>query len=151
MSSPSRHNPGQSARTIDEEDFSALVGRKILIVDDDPAIRKVLRKHLEARGSRVWTAAEGSEAITLFEEHGADLIIMDVIMPGEDGFAVCETIKRSHDVPVIFLTGAQDSIVKNYLPQMVAAAGGNRFLRKPFDARELLTLINETLRDSTPA
>ena len=111
----------------------------------------MLSKHLEARGSRVWTASEGSEAIRLFEEHGADQIIMDVKMPGEDGFSVCETIKRSHDVPVIFLTGAQDSIVQNYLPQMVAAAGGNHFVRKPFDARELLTLINETLKDSTPA
>ncbi|MCH7717412.1 MAG: response regulator [Gemmatimonadetes bacterium] len=61
---------------------------------------------MQAEGFCVSTAADGLEAIALFDERGADLIILDVNMPGVDGFEVCEMIKRSSQVPVIFLTGA---------------------------------------------
>ena len=90
-------------------------------------------------------AADGLEGITIFEERGADLIILDVKMPGVDGFEVCETIKQSSNVPIVFLTGTNDPMVKNYLPQIVKATGGDYCMRKPFEMQELLGLIGEAL------
>ena len=72
------------------------------------------------------------EAITLFDEQGADLIILDVKMPGVDGFDVC---------------GANDPIIKNYLAQIVEAAGGDHYLRKPFEVQELLGLVRKALSE----
>lgn len=120
-------------------------GACILVVDDDRNVRQSLRRQLVAAGFRVRTAADAMEAITVFHEHGADLIVLDVKMPGIDGFEVCETIKKSADVPIIFLTGAQEPIIQGYLPQMVEATGGDHFLRKPCDTRELIKLIRDTL------
>ena len=85
------------------------------------------------------------EAITVFEEQGADLLILDIKMPGMDGFEVCETIKRSSNVPVIFLTGANDPMIKNYFPQIVEAGGGDYCMRKPFEMQVLLSLVREAL------
>ena len=119
----------------------------VLVVDDDRAIRDVLRRHLKSAGYHVRTAEDAIEAITLFDEHGADLVILDVKMPGMDGFEVCETIKKTNDVPIIFLTGAQDPMVKQYLSEMVKATGGDHFLRKPYDIRELVQLVDDVLKD----
>ncbi len=119
----------------------------VLVVDDDRAIRDVLRRHLKSAGYRVRTAEDAIEAITLFDEHGADLVILDVKMPGMDGFEVCETIKKTNDVPIIFLTGAQEPMVKQYLSEIVKATGGDHFLLKPCDIRELVQLVDYVLRD----
>ncbi len=119
--------------------------RRVLVVDDDLCIRKGLRIRLEGAGYEVATAGNGTEAIMIFDENGADLIVLDVKMPDIDGFEVCRSVKQNSDVPVIFLTGAQHQMVRDYLPQMVDAVGGDFFLRKPFDARLLMKLINEIL------
>ena len=119
--------------------------RRVLVVDDDLCIRKGLRIRLEGAGYEVATAGNGTEAIMIFDENGADLIVLDVRMPDIDGFEVCRSVKQNSDVPVIFLTGAQHQMVRDYLPQMVDAVGGDFFLRKPFDARLLMKLINEIL------
>lgn len=120
--------------------------RSILVVDDDIVVRKALKHRLEQAGYRVRAAADGLAGVTLFDEHGADLIILDIKMPDMDGFEVCEAIRRDHDVPIIFLTGVQDSLIVNYLPQMVDAAGGDYYLRKPFDPESLIKLIREVLQ-----
>lgn len=120
---------------------------RILVVDDDLLIRKGLSRCLTRAGFEVHTAADGMEAITLFDEEGADLIVLDVNMPGMDGFEACDTIKRLSDVPVIFLTGAEDQMVLDYLAEMTEAAGGDYFLRKPCDARVLIKLIDSVLKN----
>ncbi len=127
----------------------------VLVVDDDMCIRKGLKIRLEGAGYKVSTAGNGTEGIMIFDENGADLMILDVKMPDIDGFEVCKSVKQKEDVPVIFLTGAQNQMVRDYLPQMVDAVGGDYFMRKPFDARLLMKLIGGILNgqpdDHTPA
>lgn len=115
--------------------------RHVLVVDDDMCIRKGLKIRLEGAGYKVSTAGNGTEGIMIFDENGADLMILDVKMPDIDGFEVCKSVKQKEDVPVIFLTGAQNQMVRDFLPQMVDAVGGDYFMRKPFDARLLMKLI----------
>ena len=108
-------------------------------------IRRGLKIRLEGAGYKVSTAGNGTEGIMIFDENGADLMILDVKMPDIDGFEVCKSVKQKDDVPVIFLTGAQNQMVREYLPQMVDAVGGDYFMRKPFDARLLMKLIGGIL------
>lgn len=134
-----------SVAAEDGDHSSALSGYRVLVVDDDPSIRRALRDRLQVEGFRVSTASDGLEAITVFDERSADVIILDVKMPGVDGFDVCQTIKRSSEVPIIFLTGADDPMIKNYLPQIVEATGGDYYMRKPFEMQALLNLVREAL------
>ena len=128
--------------------------RHVLVVDDDMCIRKGLKIRLEGAGYKVSTAGNGTEGIMIFDENGADLMILDVQMPDIDGFEVCKSVKEKEDVPVIFLTGSQNQMVRDFLPQMVDAVGGDYFMRKPFDARLLMKLIGGILNgqpdDHTP-
>ncbi len=119
--------------------------RHVLVVDDDMCIRRGLKIRLEGAGYKVSTAGNGTEGIMIFDENGADLMILDVKMPDIDGFEVCKTVKQKDDVPVIFLTGSQNQMVRDFLPQMVDAVGGDHFMRKPFDARLLMKLISGIL------
>jgi DNA-binding response OmpR family regulator len=77
-------------------------------VDDDPAIRKFGRVSLEASDDEVMLALDGDEAVTIVEKELPDLIILDIMMPKKDGFAVCRTIREWSSVPIIMLT-ARDS------------------------------------------
>ena len=138
-------NDVDTIESVQAVDSSVLSGHRVLLVDDDPSVRRMLRDRLQVEGCQVSTAEDGMEAITVFEEQGADLLILDIKMPGMDGFEVCETIKRSSNVPVIFLTGANDPMIKNYLPQIVEAASGDYCMRKPFEMQVLLSLVREAL------
>ena len=135
-------------------DIAHATARHILVVDDDMCIRKGLKIRLEGAGYKVSTAGNGTEGIMIFDENGADLMILDVQMPDIDGFEVCKSVKQKEDVPVIFLTGSQNQMVRDFLPQMVDAVGGDYFMRKPFDARLLMKLIGGILNgqpdDDTP-
>jgi DNA-binding response OmpR family regulator len=126
-------------------DIARASARHILVVDDDMCVRKGLKIRLEGAGYKVSTAGNGTEGIMIFDENGADLMILDVKMPDIDGFEVCKSVKQKGDVAVLFLTGAQNQMVRDYLPQMVDAVGGDYFMRKPFDARLLMKLIGGIL------
>ena len=126
-------------------DITHASAHHVLIVDDDMCIRKGLKIRLEGAGYKVSTAGNGTEGIMIFDENGADLMILDVKMPDIDGFEVCKSVKQKEDIPVIFLTGAQNPMVRDFLPQMVDAVGGDYFMRKPFDARLLMKLIGGIL------
>ncbi len=128
-----------------DRDVPHASARHVLVVDDDMCIRRGLKIRLEGAGYKVSTAGNGTEGIMIFDENGADLMILDVKMPDIDGFEVCKSVKEKDDVPVIFLTGAQNQMVRDYLPQMVDAVGGDYFMRKPFDARLLMKLIGGIL------
>ena len=136
-------------------DIAHATARHILVVDDDMCIRKGLKLRLEGAGYKVSTAGNGTEGIMIFDENGADLMILDVTMPDIDGFEVCKSVKQKEDIPVIFLTGSQNQMVRDFLPQMVDAVGGDYFMRKPFDARLLMKLIGGILNgqpdDHTPS
>ena len=88
-----------------------MAGARVLVVDDEPAIRLLCRVNLQAEGFSVKEAADGAAAMTLAREWHPDLILLDVMMPGEDGFAVAERIRDDPDlagVRVLFLTARAD-------------------------------------------
>ncbi len=85
--------------------------------------------------------------MTILDEQDVNVVILDVKMPGMDGFEICQTIKRTRDLPVIILTGAQNPMLNEYLPKMADGAGADRYLRKPCDCRELIDLIHDVLQD----
>jgi DNA-binding response OmpR family regulator len=121
---------------------------QILVVDDDPTIRQLLTDVLEMDGHEVRTAADGLAAVSAFEVLRPDCVVLDVMMPGLDGYGVLRII-RSKDgdaVPVIMLTAAADreSAARAW------ADGANYYLAKPFAADEILYLIRGLLRDRLP-
>ncbi|HHQ4680589.1 TPA: response regulator, partial [Aeromonas veronii] len=84
------------------------MSKQLLIVDDDQEIRELLNEYLTRAGFQVLTAAEGNEMRQQLAQHSPDLIILDIMMPGEDGFTLCQQIRRDSQVPIIMLTAASD-------------------------------------------
>jgi len=113
----------------------------ILAVDDDADIRDVLRLLLEAEGYRMILASCGEEALAALSD-AVSLIILDVMMPGEDGYAVCGAIRQRSTAPVLFLTarGQEADKVRGL------RCGGDDYLTKPFSAAELSARVDALLR-----
>jgi DNA-binding response OmpR family regulator len=122
---------------------------QILVVDDDPTIRQLLTDVLEMDGHEVRTAEDGLAAVSAFEVLRPDCVVLDVMMPGLDGYGVLRIIrgKDGDTAPVIMLTAAADreSAARAW------ADGANYYLAKPFAADEILYLIRGLLRDRLPA
>ena len=114
----------------------------ILVVDDDIEILEMLRRTLELEGFDVATAADGRSALTILEDSGPDLVILDIIMPEIDGFQVLEITRQRSNVPVIMLTGKceVDSL------RDALALGADDYVKKPFRPRELLARVRAKLR-----
>ncbi len=117
-----------------------------MVVDDDDTILSLLSRILELEGYDVTLASDGSPAIILMEEHTPDLIILDIMMPGLDGFQVLDLIRQRSNVPVIMLT-ARDEVttLRNALSR-----GADDYVRKPFGREELLARIRAKLRRAGP-
>lgn len=115
---------------------------KILVVDDDPDIAGLLKHFLEAKGRCVQTAADGPQALELFRQESPDLVILDVILPGMDGWAVLKKIREHSQVPVLMLTGkdAPTDKAKGLL------SGADDYIAKPFDLGELEARIVAVMR-----
>jgi two-component system KDP operon response regulator KdpE len=118
----------------------------ILVVDDEPQIRRVLLTILTSQGYSVVEARSGDEALEKIRSEHLDLILLDVNMPGRSGIETCKEIREAGDTPVIILT------VRNAERDKVQAldAGANDYIVKPFGAEELLARIRATLRRSVP-
>lgn len=114
----------------------------ILIVDDDRHIRELVGYYLQNEGYRVIEAADGKEASELLFSRNIDLAIVDVMMPGKDGFQLCEEIRRYYDFPVILLT-AKDQLADK---ERGFSVGTDDYLTKPFEPQELLFRIKALLR-----
>lgn len=115
----------------------------ILVVDDEAVITQTLRFNLEHAGYEVYCAFDGRTAIESAAEHSPDLILLDVMLPGVDGFTACAAIRSQRDVPVILLTakdGEHDKIAG-------FAAGAADYLTKPFELTELLARVRAFLQD----
>ena len=119
----------------------------ILVVDDEPQIRRVLRSTLSERGYVIIEAKTGEEALEWMRKEPPDLILLDVNMPGMGGIEACREIRRSSDAPIIMLT------VRNAERDKVAAldAGADDYVVKPFSIEELLARIRAALRRYSPA
>lgn len=116
----------------------------ILVVDDDPGIRIAIALKLKSRGFQVLEAGDGQEALGVLDGQHADLAILDVGMPGMDGYTLCERInqnERTRNMPVIILT-AQDAAMPADVAERIQVS---RFLMKPFSPRELVLTVTELL------
>jgi DNA-binding response OmpR family regulator len=124
------------------------MGKRILVVDDDENILNLEKTILEQKGFDVTTAVGGAAALELLAAHVYDLILLDVMMPDVDGFAVCRKIKedaRLMEVPVIFLTakGGGEALAEGF------ESGALMYINKPFTANKLLTIVNTMLESGT--
>jgi two-component system OmpR family response regulator len=115
---------------------------RILIVDDDLHIREVIRVALKKAGMSVTEARDGKEALTRFAGDKPDLIILDIGMPEFDGLDVCREIRKSSDVPILFLSARDDEIDRI----LGLEIGGDDYVTKPFSPRELVARVNVILR-----
>lgn len=114
----------------------------LLIVDDDPEILDLLRDYLQGNGYRVSTAADGKAMWSLLERQRVDLVVLDIMLPGEDGLVLCRQLRASSDLPVIMLTALGEDTERIIGLEM----GADDYLGKPFNPRELLARIRGVLR-----
>ena len=114
----------------------------VLVVDDDAEIRNLLSEYLHRNGYRVSTAEDGRSMLAALQSRKADLIVLDVMMPGTDGLTLCRDLRARASVPVIMLTARGDETDRIVGLEM----GADDYLAKPFNPRELLARIKSVLR-----
>lgn len=115
---------------------------KILVVDDDRNINELLRLYLEKEGYAVQSAYDGTEAVKKFGELAPDLILLDIMLPGMDGWQVCREIRKSSDKPIIMITAKGETFDK----VLGLELGADDYIVKPFDAKEVVARVKAVLR-----
>ena len=119
------------------------MSKKVLIVDDDEALVRLIDQVLTQKGYEVLTAGSGQEGLRFLFEHKPDLVLLDVVMPGMDGWQTCSRIRDVSDIPVIMLTGqrsAEEDIVRGL------DHGADDYIGKPVGNRELIARVRAVLR-----
>lgn len=119
--------------------------RSVLVVDDDERLRSLVAEYLESRGFQVIAVPDGEQAIERMRTAPADLVVLDVMLPGKDGFEVCREVRKFSAAPIIMLTARGDETDRIVGLEI----GADDYLPKPFNPRELLARINAILRRST--
>ncbi len=115
---------------------------KVLVVDDEEKIRELVITYLAAEGFTAEGAADGSQAVEALTVKGYDLVILDLMMPGMDGWSVCREIRKISDIPVIILTARGDEIDRILGLEL----GADDYVVKPFSPRELVARVKAVLR-----
>lgn len=116
----------------------------ILIVDDDREIRDLLARFLTKHGLRITTAADGRDMLQALDDGKIDLIVLDLMLPGEDGLTLCRNLRATSRIPIIMLTAMGEETDRIIGLEM----GADDYLAKPFNPRELLARIKAVLRRS---
>jgi len=124
-----------------------MLPKRILIVDDDTALAESLRRYFAEYGFDVLLAPDGSTLRQIFSKESVDLIILDLMLPGESGFDLAREIRRVSDVPIIMLTGMNDEADRVVGLEL----GADDYVAKPFSPRELLARVNAILRRAANA
>lgn len=114
----------------------------ILAIDDEPNILIMLRRILEQEGYSVDTSPDGTAGLDMLDQHPPDLILLDVLMPGLDGYQVLKLIRERSDAPVIMVTALRESVST----EKALGIGADDYVIKPFYIRELLARIRTKLR-----
>jgi DNA-binding response OmpR family regulator len=120
------------------------MSQKILVVDDELDIVKVVRAYLERGGFRVITASDGQQALAAFRHEKPDLIVLDLNLPRMDGLDVCRAIRRESDTPIIMLTARVEEADK----LIGLEIGADDYIVKPFSPREVVARVRTVLRRS---
>jgi DNA-binding response OmpR family regulator len=115
---------------------------KVLVVEDEPALLDTLEYNLTKQGYRVSTAKDGLKALEIARSVDPDLMILDVMLPGLDGFEVCRILRQEKSLPILFLTAKADEIDKI----VGLEVGADDYLTKPFSMRELMARVKALLR-----
>lgn len=114
----------------------------VLIIDDEEDMRNLIQMYLENSGFRCYRAASGNEGYEMIQHEHIDIVILDIMMPGEDGFQVCEKIRNKYPLPIIFLSAKGEEWDKVKALQL----GGDDYIVKPFSPGELIARINAVMR-----
>ena len=124
-----------------------MAGEDILVVEDEPRYLQIIRFNLEARGYRVRCAATGEQAMAQLGRSEPELVVLDVMLPGLDGFEVCRRIREVSMTPIIILTarGAEDDKIRGL------GLGADDYVTKPFSVQELMARVAAVLRRAHPA
>jgi DNA-binding response OmpR family regulator len=126
---------------------SCATGSHVLFIDDDPLVAKVVQDLLEQEGFQVAVAISGMAGLDLARSDPPDLFLLDIMMPGMDGFEVCEAIRRDHalcKVPVVMLTAMESQ----KLNERAFAVGAEVCMTKPFSPERLLNAVNIALQNA---
>jgi len=121
---------------------------RILVIDDDEVLRRALRAILEAAGYEVGEAADGTAGLRLHGEQGADLVIVDIFMPVQDGLEVIRALRTAIPRPKIVAISGGGRTPQGDMLKVAATFGASRTMRKPFEPRELLAVVREVLGES---
>ncbi|NLA83073.1 MAG: response regulator transcription factor [Clostridiales bacterium] len=122
-------------------------GQRIMVVDDDYNINQLIKLYLEKEGFTVEPYEEGTEALKSFKANPPSLVVLDIMLPGMDGWDICREIRKSNDVPIIMLTAKGETFDK----VLGLELGADDYIVKPFDPKELIARIKAVLRRHKPA
>jgi len=118
------------------------MSEKVLVVEDEPTLVETLAYNLNRQGYTVVTATDGHAALAVARREQPDLIVLDVMLPGLDGFEVCRILRQEMNVPILMLTARTDEVDRVVGLEM----GADDYLTKPFSMRELLARVKALLR-----
>ena len=120
---------------------------KILTVDDDPNILQLINLYLTREGFEVLQASNGTDALKIFKTTPPSLMLLDVMLPGMDGWQVCREVRKVSNIPIIMLTAKDETFDK----VLGLELGADDYMTKPFEGKELLARVKAVLRRSAPA
>lgn len=119
--------------------------QRVLVVDDEVPIQELIKFNLEQAGFEVEVAGDGNEALEAFEANKPDLVVLDLMLPGKDGYDVCRAIRKSSNVPIIMLTAKETELER----VLGLELGADDYITKPFSPLELVARIKAVLRRSS--